>query len=111
MTSLREGTNRRFRVFAAASITSNALNKEGCDMPLFRGWVNPLRLQELDLNVIEARNPTAENILDFLTAPQLDMGVDAFCQRYREIAALNDPIPIAPSEPTILEKRMAAPSR
>lgn len=73
-------------------------------MPLFRGWVNPLKLPELDLNVIEQGNPTAENILDFLSAPQLDRGVDAFCQRYREIAALNDPIPVAPAEPTILEK-------
>jgi hypothetical protein len=73
-------------------------------MPLFRGWVNPLKFPELDLNMIEQGDPTAENILDFLSAPQLDGGVDAFCQRYREIAALNDPIPVAPAESTILEK-------
>jgi hypothetical protein len=73
-------------------------------MPLFRGWVNPLKLPELDLNVIDQGNPTAEDILDFLSAPQLDKGIDAFCQRYREITTLNDPIPVAPAEPTILEK-------
>lgn len=73
-------------------------------MPLFRGWVNPLKLPELEMNVLEQGNPTAENILDFLSSPQLEGGVDAFCQRYKEIAALNDPIPVAPAEPTILEK-------
>jgi hypothetical protein len=71
-------------------------------MPTFKVWINPLKCPQLEPAAATA--PTAEQLLDYLFAPELDRGLDAFVTRYGEIAAVNDPIPIAPAEPNILEK-------
>ena len=73
-------------------------------MPVFKVWVNPLMCPEIDLGPGEAANPTAEQMLDYLFAPELDRGCDAFVTRYREIAAVSAPLFVAPAEENILQK-------
>jgi hypothetical protein len=76
----------------------------------FAGWINPLKCPEIDLeprlpNADAARaTPEADRLLDYLQAPEGDRSREAFVARYEEIAAVPDPLPIVPAEPTILEK-------
>jgi hypothetical protein len=73
-------------------------------MPHFAAWVNPLKCLTIEGPSPDPAPPTPEQLLDYLFAPELDRGVDAFVSRYQEIAQVADPIPIAPAEPNILDK-------
>lgn len=78
-------------------------------MPTFPGWINPLKCPEIDLlpNLSDAQVteiPQPGRLLDYLYAPEVDRSPAAFVARYKEIAAVSDPLPIVPAEPTILEK-------
>ncbi|MGE3425039.1 MAG: hypothetical protein AB7N24_23570 [Dehalococcoidia bacterium] len=76
----------------------------------FAGWINPLKCPEIDLlpRLPDAKapgaTPAADRLLDYLQAPEADRSCAAFVARYEEIAAVADPLPIVPAEPTILEK-------
>jgi hypothetical protein len=48
--------------------------------------------------------PQPDRLLDYLYAPEVDRSPAAFVARYKEIAAVPDPFPIVPAEPTILQK-------
>ena len=78
-------------------------------MPTFQGWINPLKCPEIDLlpNLPDAQVteiPQPDRLLDYLYAPEVDRSPAAFVARYKEIAAVPDPLPMVPAEPTILEK-------
>lgn len=74
-------------------------------MPTFPGWINPLKCPEIDfVNGQPTIDPTPDRLLAYLHAPQIDSSPAAFVARYKEIAAVPDPLPIVPAEPTILEK-------
>jgi hypothetical protein len=78
-------------------------------VPLIAGWVNPLKCPEIDLlphlpGGQPEVTPEADRLLDYLFAPEVDRSLAAFVARYREIAAVADPLPLVPAEPTILEK-------
>jgi hypothetical protein len=70
---------------------------------LFKAWMNPLKCPEIDLVPANSATPTAEQLLDYLFAPELDRSREAFVSRYREIAN-DDTMFIAPAEPNILQK-------
>jgi len=71
-------------------------------MPQFKAWINPLKCPPIDFEKSAA--PTAEQLLDYLFAPELDRGPDKFVIRYREIAGVTDPLFVAPAEQNILQK-------
>jgi hypothetical protein len=72
----------------------------------FAGWINPLKCPEIDLppHAAAGGTPDAERLLDYLYAPEVDRSREAFVARYKEIAAVPDPLFVVPAEPTILEK-------
>lgn len=72
-------------------------------MPFFRAWVNPLTCLDIDPDPASATSPTAEQLLDYLFAPELEKGNRAFVLRYREIST-DDTLFLAPAEPNILQK-------
>ena len=73
-------------------------------MPVLKAWVNPLKCPEIDFQSSGSGVPAADRLLDYLFAPELERGCEIFVVRYRELAAVTDPIPMAPAESTILEK-------
>lgn len=73
-------------------------------MPMFRAWINPLKCPEIDLSPEMSATPTAEQLFDYLFAPELDRGCETFVIRYREIAGVTDPLFVAPAERNILQK-------
>lgn len=73
-------------------------------MPVLKAWVNPLKCPEIDFQLSGSGVPTADRLLDYLFAPELQRGCEVFVDRYRELAAVDDPISMAPAESTILEK-------
>ncbi len=75
-------------------------------MALFRAWINPLKCFDIDELVPGERpdDPPPERILDYLFAPEMEKGCAAFVARYREIAAVPDPLFVAPAEQSILDK-------
>ena len=72
-------------------------------MPTFKLWINPLKFLELDLPG-QAATPTADQVLNYLSDPELNGGIDAFLARYREVANVSDPLFVAPAEKNILQK-------
>ena len=46
-------------------------------MPVLKTWVNPLKCLDIDLEPKAKRLPTAEQLLDFLTAPGVARGLPA----------------------------------
>jgi len=73
-------------------------------MPLLPEWINPLQCPEIDSQALGSAPPDAARLLDYLFAPEQDRTTGAFVLRYREIASVPGALPVAPSEPTILEK-------
>lgn len=72
-------------------------------MSFFRAWVHTLTCLEVDPDPASTASPTAEQLLDYLFAPNLEKGSKAFVLRYREITT-DDTLFLAPAEPNILEK-------
>lgn len=71
----------------------------------FPGWINPLKCPNIDLfSGQETTDPQPDCLLAYLHAPQIDASPTAFVTRYKEIAAVPDPLPIVPAEPAILDK-------
>jgi hypothetical protein len=71
--------------------------------------VNPLKWADVDIlprlpGAPPESVPTAEQILAYLHAPEIDRSRPAFLTRYQEIAQVLDPLPVVPAEPTILGK-------
>lgn len=47
---------------------------------------------------------TADRLLDYAFAPEVERTCAGFVARYKELAAAGDPLPVVPAEPNILEK-------
>ena len=73
-------------------------------MSTFKAWINPLKCPEIDMAEPGAATPKANRLFDYLFAPEGDRSADAFVERYKEIAAVDDSLPIAPAESNILDK-------
>lgn len=71
---------------------------------LLQGWINPLKFTELEGPPPPDTHPTADQILDYLSPPGSIIGTVGFIERYKEIARIDDAIPIVPGERNILEK-------
>jgi hypothetical protein len=73
-------------------------------MPVLPVSLNPLLFTTIDLQRDGSAEPNADQVLDYLSAPNATRTVDAFVQRYREISNAPGELPVAPNEATILEK-------
>lgn len=73
-------------------------------MGRLKNWIRPLSFHALDDARKDDARPTADQILDYLTAREVICGVDGFCDRYAEVAEVQDALPVVAAEEIILEK-------
>lgn len=72
-------------------------------MPVLTVQLNPLMFSAIEAASNGSPVPTVDEILEYLLSPDVTRTRDGFAVRYNEISAPDD-LPVAPNEPTILEK-------
>src|SRR5882672_4629215 len=73
-------------------------------MGTMKAWVNPIVCPEIAALKTTDQSPPADRLLDYAFAPDRERTVAAFVNRYRQVSAADDALPIAPAEPNILAK-------
>ena len=74
-------------------------------MTTVRVCFNPLKFTQIDLAGQDDGDPTADQVVDYLSDPEGNSGLQTFLARYRDITAVEDPaLSVAPAEKNILQK-------
>ena len=70
-------------------------------MTILRAQINPLAFMLIDLVGKNAEDPTADQVVDYLSDPEGNSGLQTFLERYRDITSVEaPPLVAAPAEKT-----------
>ena len=72
-------------------------------MTTLKAQINPLKFAQIDFPGQDGQ-PTADQVVDYLSDPGGNIGLPAFLERYHDIASVDDPLFVAPAEQNILQK-------
>ena len=81
-------------------------------MTILRAQINPLAFMLIDLVGKNAEDPTADQVVDYLSDPEGNSGRQTFLERYRDITSVEAPLWSPPQQKKHSpETRVAATAR